>query len=685
MKKENQKPNRLVHESSPYLQQHAYNPVDWYPWGAEALDKAKAENKPILVSIGYSTCHWCHVMERESFEDAATAAYMNEHFINIKVDREERPDVDSIYMEAVQLIQNGQGGWPLNCFLLPNGMPFFGGTYFPPQPAYQRASWMQVLQNLSNAFKDRKEDVEAQAQKLMHYMRQAQTHFTSDLDVTTIETWYTQAFVQQTFISLSEMFDNDEGGFGGAPKFPGTMGLHFCLNYYLAEQNEKAFNHLILSLDKMAMGGIFDHLGGGFARYTVDDRWLVPHFEKMLYDNALLVGLYADTYKLEPKALYQQRIEETLGWVEREMLATEGGFYSALDADSEGVEGKFYVWDLAEIKTVLGADSNLFCAYYDITEEGNWEHKNIINMPQSTADFLKNYDTDLTARELERFLQKCREQLLTVRAKRIRPGLDDKILLDWNVMMITAYCKAYQALNVEVYRSRALTAMDFILSKFRISEETLHLYHSYKDGVAKHHAFLDDYALLIEALLEVYAITQDDQYLSQAKDYTDFVLNEFLDHKDNLCYFTSAKQQDIILHKKAVYDGATPSGNAVMVHNLLQLARLLDESSYQEQAVKSLTAVQKSIKEYPQSFGRWADALFALVYPQKRITIHGPSKEDALKKLSAKALLNTVITTKEGEWGDFSNVAEEKDAFIVCKNQTCALPVSTIEEALGLL
>lgn len=685
MKKANQTANRLVKESSPYLQQHAYNPVDWYPWGAEALNRAKKENKPILVSIGYSTCHWCHVMERESFEDEATAAYMNEHFINIKVDREERPDVDSIYMEAVQLIQNGQGGWPLNCFLLPNGMPFFGGTYFPPQPAYQRASWMQVLQNLNNAFRDRKQDVEAQAQKLMHYMRQAQTHFTSDLEVDTIDTWYTQAFIQQTFISLSGMFDNDEGGFGGAPKFPGTMGLHYCLNYYLAEKDEKALNHLLLSLDKMAMGGIFDHLGGGFARYTVDGRWLVPHFEKMLYDNALLVGLYADTYKLIPNPLYKQRVQETLEWVEREMLAPEGGFYSALDADSEGVEGKFYVWNKAEIKTVLETDSTVFCAYYDITEGGNWEHKNIVNMPQSTADFLKEQGLDWTAEELERFLQVCREKLLAVRAKRIRPGLDDKILLDWNVMLITAYCKAYQALNMETYQERALTALDFVLTKFKVSEESLHLYHSYKDGQAKHHAFLDDYALLIEALLEVYAITQEKEYLAKAKDYTDFVLNEFLDHKDNLCYFTSAKQQDIILHKKAIYDGATPSGNAVMVHNMLQLAILLDDATYREQAIKSLTTVQKSIKEYPQSFGKWADALFLLVYPQKRITIHGSAKLEALKKLQAKALLNTMVTTEQSEWGDFGTMDADENAFIVCKNQTCALPVSTIEEALELL
>ena len=677
MKKDHQKANRLIHETSPYLQQHAYNPVDWYPWGEEALERAKIEDKPILVSIGYSTCHWCHVMERESFEDEQVAAYMNEHFINIKVDREERPDVDAIYMEAVQLVQNGQGGWPLNCFLLPNGRPFFGGTYFPPRAAYQRASWMDVLGNLKNAFDTRREEVEAQANKILNYIKKSQEHFAGSLELDAVASSFDKALLKTAFENLQNSFDAEDGGFGGAPKFPGVMALRFCYNYYLAEKEEGALQHLLFSLDKMAMGGIYDHLGGGFARYTVDARWLVPHFEKMLYDNALLVGLLADVYKLEAKPLYRQRIEETLEWVAREMLSPEGGFYAALDADSEGVEGKFYVWDKAEIDTVLGEDSALFCKYYDVTEQGNWEEKNILNMDWSTAEFLQTNNLDLEEKAFEVFLKNARKKLLQERAKRIRPGLDDKILLDWNAMMISAYCKAYQALNEEAYKNTAVRALNLLLDKFKVAEDGLHLYHSYKDGQAKHHAFLDDYALLIEALLEVYTISQDKSYLNLAQEYADFTTNEFLDFQDNLYYFTSAKQQDIILHKKSLYDSATPSGNATMVHNLQRLGILLDENQYRKQGERTLAVVKDSIERYPLSFGRWANALFLEVYPLRTIHVSGSNSHEILQNLLNNNLFNTVV---------------EKDAkeatttqIVVCKDYTCNLPVSTVEEALNLL
>lgn len=689
--------NRLSQESSPYLQQHANNPVDWYPWGQEALDKAKAEDKPILVSIGYSTCHWCHVMERESFEDEAVAAYMNKNFVNIKVDREERPDLDAIYMEAVQLVQNGQGGWPLNCFLLPDGRPFFGGTYFPPSPAYQRASWQQVLENLRNAFDTRRKDVEEQANKIFQYMEQAQSNFVSNIDLKTEgKNLFNKDLVHQTYKNLRTAFDNQNGGFGAAPKFPGTMALEFCLNYHLAEKNKEALEHLLLSLDKMAMGGIYDHLGGGFSRYTVDESWLIPHFEKMLYDNALLVSLLADTYKLEAKDLYKRRIEETFVWLEQEMLSEEGGFYAALDADSEGVEGKFYIWSKAEIDTILG-DSNFknigkrnefFCNYYDISEHGNWEHQNIINIPQDTLDFIDKQDWNAQDKtDIEDFLSDCRKDLLAARSKRIRPGLDDKILLDWNALMITAYCKAYQALGKEEYKDTALKALHFVLDKFRISNNSLHLYHSYKDGQAKHHAFLDDYALLIEALLEVYYCTQDKQYSSLAKDYSDFVCNEFLDFKDNVFFFTSAKQQDILLHKKAVYDSATPSGNSTMVHNLQQLSILFDNNKYREQAQKTLLAVGDNLERYPQSFGRWANALFVEVYPLKTITVIGTNQEAIIKELLSKNLINTLVTTQTSSLTQAAAKSKDENqtALIVCKNYACNLPVYSIKEALELL
>ncbi len=682
------KANRLIKESSPYLQQHAYNPVDWHPWGEEALNKAKEKDKPILVSIGYSTCHWCHVMERESFEDEEVAAYMNEHFINIKVDREERPDVDAIYMEAVQLIQNGQGGWPLNCFLMPDGRPFFGGTYFPPRQAYRRASWMDVLRNLKEAFVTRRSEVEAQANKILHYINKAQEHFASNIKIEGEAALFDATYITAIFNNLASNFDATNGGFGAAPKFPGTMALRFCLNYYLAQKEGAALKHLLFSLDKMSNGGIYDHLGGGFARYAVDDRWLVPHFEKMLYDNALLVGLLADTYKLENKPLYQQRIKETLLWVEREMLSEEGGFYAALDADSEGVEGKFYVWSKAEIEAVLGEDSAVFCRFYNITEQGNWEGQNILNIPFSIEEFIqKNNMNSEDWAAFERFLETCRAQLLTVRAKRIRPGLDDKILLDWNAMMITAYCKAYQALGIEAYKKTALKALDFVLEKFRVSDETLHLYHSYKNGIAKHHAFLHDYTLLIEVLLEMHSITQDSKYSQLAREYTDFVSNEFLDFKDNLYYFTSAKQQDIIIHKKLIYDSATPSGNSTMVQNLQQIGILFDENTYRQQAQQTMSVVRESMERYPQSFGKWAAALFWEVYPFRTISVMGKEQEEVIQELLSKSLFNTIVTT--GETKAVPSLVKpenlEQTSIIVCKNYTCSLPVQTVDEALKLL
>lgn len=680
------KANRLIHESSPYLQQHAYNPVDWFPWGAEALEKAQAENKPILVSIGYSTCHWCHVMERESFEDETVAAFMNEHFINIKVDREERPDIDAIYMEAVQLIQNGQGGWPLNCFLTPDGRPFYGGTYFPPTPAYRRASWMQVLKNLSTAYQTRKEDVETQANQLLHYIKQAQTAFSNQINIAEGETAFEPSILTETFGQLSESFDLDHGGFGGAPKFPGTMPLRFCLNYYLATQDTAARQQVLNSLDKMSMGGIYDHLGGGFARYTVDEKWLVPHFEKMLYDNALLVGLLADVYKLEQKTLYKERIEETLTWVEREMLSKEGGFYSALDADSEGEEGKFYVWSREEVETVLGADAPLFCAYYDLSEEGNWEGKNILNMPVDIDLFMQQQGLK-DKEQFIAFLANCRAQLLAVRALRVRPGLDDKILLDWNAMMITAYCKAYQALGKEAYKERAVKALNFALECFKVEPSSLHLYHSYKDGQAKHHAFLDDYALLIEALIEVYGITLEEQYQKLAKEYTDFVNNEFLDHQDQLYFFTSAKQQDILLHKKIVYDGATPSGNATMVHNLQKIGLLLNERAYRLQAEQTLLNLKDNIEKYPQSFAKWALALFIEIYPVQTIAVMGEGRTAALQQLRAQLLFNTFILPPDAKTlASVKMPAEQPETtIIICKDYTCSLPIYSVEEALKQL
>ena len=569
---------------------------------------------------------------------------------------------------------------------MPDGRPFFGGTYFPPKPAYQRASWIQVLQNLSKAYQERREDVEAQANQLLGYIQKAQTQFLNTITLPEGEQSFDRSFIKNTFQSLAQNFDEENGGFGGAPKFPGTMPLQFCLNYYLAEGEDVALEHLVRSLDKMSMGGIYDHLGGGYSRYTVDERWLVPHFEKMLYDNALLVGLLADTYKLTAKPLYKQRIEETFAWVEREMLSEEGGFYAALDADSEGVEGKFYVWDKTEIVTVLGGESALFCAFYDVSEDGNWEEKNILNIPVDKAVFMQQHSVE-NEQKFDGYLLNCRNKLLAERTKRIRPGLDDKILLDWNMMLVTAYCKAYKALGIEAYKKRALEALVFALKSFRVNKNSLHLYHSYKNGQAKHHAFLDDYAFLIEALIEVHTITQDTSYSDLAKEYLDFVNNEFLDHQQNLYYFTSAKQQDIILHKKAIYDGATPSGNAIMLSNLQRLGILFDAPEYREQALKMTLVVKDKMAEHPSSFGQWANALFLEVYPLKTVAVMGTETSSTVQALLSKALLNTFISTAETKAvrGLAVPSLTGEISIIVCKNYTCSLPVDTVEAALDLL
>jgi uncharacterized protein YyaL (SSP411 family) len=679
-------PNRLIKESSPYLLQHAYNPVDWYPWGNEAFEKAKSENKPILVSIGYSTCHWCHVMERESFEAQAVADFMNAHFVCIKVDREERPDVDAIYMEAVQLINNGQGGWPLNCFLTPDLRPFYGGTYFPPTSMNGRPSWMQVLQNLSNAFQNRSEDVENQANELLKYLKESNDLYKQQVvEMPDVANLCTEGELQKALEQLMQQFDTVNGGFGAAPKFPGTMGLRFCLNMGYYTENRSALRHVHFSLEKMICGGIYDQLGGGFARYTVDEAWLVPHFEKMLYDNALLIGLMADAYKLEPKAIYKKCILETVAWLKREMLAPNGAFYAALDADSEGVEGKFYVWDAAEIQTILGEDAALFGAVYDVRPDGNWEGKTILNLPVSIETFAAKRGLNLE--ELLAFLENCKERLLTQRATRIRPGLDDKQLLDWNAMLITGLCKAAEALEDTQLATLAEDAMTVLLNDFLLEEGTLHLLHTHKEGKSKYHAFFDDYALLIEALIALHSATCNTAYLQKAKEYSMLVINEFLDHKDHLFYFTSARQKDVLLHKKTVYDGATPSGNSTMVHNLIQLANVFPDAGFAEQAQQTWQQLKTTMLKYPSSHARWLNASFNWAFSPKELVIVGPEYKafnQQFKQQFRPEVFTLAVATDSAEFELLKGRSNTgKTTLYLCENFTCQQPVFSLE-ALGL-
>ncbi len=687
--------NQLIHETSPYLLQHAHNPVNWYAWKPEAFERAKSENKPILVSIGYSTCHWCHVMERESFENQDIADIMNENFICIKVDREERPDVDQIYMEACQII-SGSGGWPLNCFLLPDGRPFFAGTYYPPQSAYGRPSWTQVLHNLSDAFKLKSDIVEQQANQLTDIIRHSDKNLVKNTEGGHLlkigeetASVFNTAYLQNVFYALRERFDRLEGGFGGAPKFPSTMSIQFLMDYYFYTKNEEALAHAELSLTKMIQGGIYDQIGGGFARYATDREWLIPHFEKMLYDNALLITTLSDAYKLTKKDIYSETIEETLSFIQREMMAPDGGFYSAYDADSEGVEGKFYVWDREEVVALLGDEASIFCAFYDVTEEGNWEEKNILWRPKNYEIFAKENGLEVSI--LKDILQKSRKKLFKIREKRIKPGLDDKILLSWNALMISAYARAYEALCTEGYQKIAVEGLDFIFKNFKQSEG-IGLYHTYKNGQAQYDGFLEDYAFLVEALIDVYGITFDKQYLEKAKQYTDFTIENFLDESTNLFYFTSTKQKDILLRKKDLYDSATPSGNATMVRNLQRLGHFFGDEHYKTLNVNMLMSVEEALERYPSSLSKWAGSALALVFPPYEIAVVGMDAHSKSKSINMLFLPNKILMSSVEEDTAFplldgrGSVTEGGESMIyVCQNYACKMPVKTIEEMVKIL
>jgi uncharacterized protein YyaL (SSP411 family) len=667
-------PNRLARETSPYLLQHAHNPVDWYPWGGEALQLARREGKPILVSIGYAACHWCHVMERESFEDADTARFMNEHFVNIKIDREERPDLDHIYMDAVQAIA-GSGGWPLNVFLTSEGRPFYGGTYFPPRTVYNRPSWKEVLAGVARLYRERKEEIEEQAGNLTRHVAGAGSFGTGDIspagDVFSTE------ILKQIRDQLLATADRQEGGFGGAPKFPQTFSIRYLLHYYYFTRDTDALDQACLSLDKMIAGGIFDQLGGGFARYSTDKEWLVPHFEKMLYDNALLVIVLSEAFQLTGKPAYREAIELTMSFIDKELSDGQGGFYSALDADSEGVEGKYYVWDKTEIDILLGGDSALFCAHYGVTDKGNWEGKNILIRGMEVPA-----DPELAGR-----LEAARTRLLEYRGQRIRPALDDKVLLGWNALMNIACSKAYAALGKEEYRDRAKANMHFL--RTRLKGEGIHYYyHSYKE-TARIPAFLDDYAFLIAALLELQEITGDSGYLLEAREVLREVMEHFDEEGTGFFYFTHDRQEDLIMRKKEIYDGATPSGNSVMAFNLLYLSMLFDEPALGDRSRQMAEAVRRVVAGYPGSFGIWATLYQALTYTIPEIAITAKRPENARKEFLSQFIPYRVFQSSLQENTHFpllrDKPAGEVPLFWLCENYSCQLPVNELSALIRLL
>lgn len=666
--------NQLIHENSPYLLQHAHNPVNWYPWGDEALQKAKDENKIILVSIGYAACHWCHVMERESFEDRAVAEKMNRYFVNIKIDREERPDLDHIYMDALQAM-TGSGGWPLNVFLTPDTKPFYGGTYFPPARAFNRSSWTEVIEAIAKAWQERPHEIASQAENLLGHLKQS-----GRFESAPGSSGFSKEQCANITANMLKQADASWGGFGRAPKFPQTFSIQYLLEYYHYTKDPASLSHALLSLDKMMYGGIYDHVGGGFARYSTDTEWLVPHFEKMLYDNALLISVLSDAYRLTREKRYEKTIRHTIRFLMREMKHPEGGFYAALDADSEGEEGLFYVWTKEEITAILGNGAELFCSFYDITDNGNWEGKNILRILKTHEVFARENSLDPVALEPE--LDKALIQLLAQRAGRIRPATDDKLLLGWNCLLVTALCKAAAALADDAYAELAVKTMDVILAAFTDGGSGA-FYHTSKDKVAKYPAFLDDYALLIQACIHLQEVTSNSAYLQKAASITGYVIENFTEPGSDHLAFTHKDQQDIIMRKKEMYDGATPSGNSVMCENLFYLAVVFDKPGWALLAQKMLLPLHTAVERYPTSFGVWASIFLKQAFGVHELVITGAGFTTMRRELLQQFIPGRVLQCAPQGDDDFPLLKGKgqdiKTNIYWCRQYECRAPLPAVE------
>lgn len=683
--------NRLINETSPYLLQHAHNPVDWYAWGDEAFEKARAEDKPVLVSIGYSACHWCHVMEHESFENESTASIMNEHFVCIKVDMEERPDVDQIYMTFVQLT-TGRGGWPMNVFLTPEKLPFFGGTYFPPDRRFNMPSWPQILESVAEAWREKRDDLMHSAVDILGEMRRISIgEFKPDS--------LSEELLDTAFASFDRTFDSANGGFGGAPKFPPAMGLEFLLRYWKRTGNERALEIVRRTAEKMADGGIYDQIGGGFHRYSVDAVWLVPHFEKMLYDNAQLARLYLHLYQItltdgrvsaRSSEFFKRIATEILEYVRREMLDPLGGFYSTQDADSEGIEGKFFVWTAGEITEILGEkDAQAFNFFYDVSEEGNFEERNILNVRYSLADAAAALRIDENS--LSRILDEGRKRLFTERAKRIKPFRDEKVLTAWNGLMLVAFAEAAVIFDNEEYLETAKKNADFLLENLmeagdgeRNSERLLR---TWKDGEGKLSAYIEDYANFADGLIELFQVSGEIRYLREAKRLADVMITEFWDEENGGFFFTARDHEELIVRNKDYNDNATPSGNSVAADVLLRLAKLTGDEKYERYAVTVLRLAASQARRYPQGFGRLLSAIEYHLGGSKEIVLLGDADGALTKAVWSDYIPGKVVVLSDGDGesaglipllADRIMIGGEPTAYI-CENFTCRQPVTTVE------
>jgi uncharacterized protein len=665
-------PNRLARESSPYLLQHAHNPVDWFPWGDEALAKARAENKLLLVSIGYSSCHWCHVMERESFVDPAIAALMNAHYVCVKVDREERPDVDHVYMTAVQLM-TGRGGWPLNCFALPDGRPVYGGTYFPA------AQWSRVLTDLNGTWQGDPKRVMEQAARLQRGVASSM--------VVPVETAPISE-AKETVLLMAENWkprlDQSHGGLDKVPKFPMPNNYQFLLRLAVLTNDKELLQHVELTLDRMAMGGIFDWVGGGFARYSTDALWKVPHFEKMLYDNAQLVSLYSQAYQALKKPLYKEVVALTIGFIEREMSSPEGAFFSAIDADSEGVEGLFYVWSDGDLQEVLGPEYDLARAYFDIGGQALWEHgRNILRRGMPDADFARAFG--IGEAELGERLARIRSLLMLARDERVRPSLDDKSLTSWNALMVTGLCDAHEVFGEERWLALAERCMEHLLMKCRKADGGLR--HSWKAGTATINGYLEDYAFTIEALLALYGLTFCERWLTEALALAEHAIRHFRDEATGFFHFTSDQDAPLITRPMELDDNVIPASNSAMARCLFALGAYHDDARFTGMAESMLARMLPRIAEHPSGYSNWGQLALTRGWPLHEIAITGPEALRLRCDFAERFIANRLFlgTTGRSQLPLLRDKALPGSMIFVCVEKSCQLPVPTVQEALSQL
>lgn len=664
--------NRLSKSRSPYLLQHQHNPVDWYPWGEEALQRARQEEKPILLSIGYSACHWCHVMEHESFEDAEVATIMNRGFVCIKLDREERPDIDQIYMDAVQAM-GLQGGWPLNVFLTPEHKPFYGGTYFP------KTNWQQLLLNIEKAWKENRSALEESSQKFADALASSdverfglQQH---DLNITRLK-------LEHLFKNFAKKFDTKRGGLDHAPKFPMPSHWQFLLRYHAATGDTQALEQASLTLKEMAWGGIYDQVGGGFARYSVDAEWFVPHFEKMLYDNAQLLSLYANAYAATKDPLFREVVYQTIAWAGREMQSPFGGYYAALDADSEGVEGKFYVWTLQELEGVLGKKSTeLIADYYNATETGNWEDSNILFRRETDDAFAQKHQ--LAPDQLKQQLETARQKLLEARTQRIRPGLDDKLLAGWNGLMLTGLCDAYAAFGERRFLELALQNASFIENHLQQGSE---LRRNQKVAEGPSPAFLDDYAFVTGGYLRLYEVSGEERWLQLAEKLTAYCLQDFWDAAEGLFFYTGNSSETLIARKKELFDNVIPSSNSQMAYNLYQLGLLLARDEWVNKARGMVACMERLLLTEPQYLTHWAGLYLQMAYPTAEVAIVGPEYQEKLQELHQHFIPNKVVSAAAQESSlpllEHRQAKGKRTLLYVCYNRACQKPVVLVEETV---